>query len=458
MQTVDTAAAAEAAEAEAEAAVQARLPPHRRAKAARTAATWVFVGFLITFALEYSGVLNSYPALKQLRLTTIISYSLLLFTIGQVGFGDLFKHRQAKLLMTFLVLTMASILWAVVRMRAFDSIRPFVDYLILFYLAATLVDRPKRFQAFSIVLVAIIVFLVQQNLNRLGQEVRVGAFAAPYFMGDGNDFAWGLAVMLPFTFYLVLVPKSILVRAIGVFGMVVALFGIVGTSSRGGSLGVIAAVLFYWWFMSGKKALGVAIMLVGLMGVLAFAPSSYLTRMSGLSNTAEDTSAQARLTTWTASMKMAIDYPLGVGAGNFSSAYGRYYLGSSGRLGYASNKWYSAHSIYFRTLGEYGYLGLGLLIYLVVSTVIANMKVRARLLAQGAEARIPVAWPSLVAMAVVAYAVCGTFLGGLSYPHLFLLCGLTVANKRIVGLVEGVATGRRVRGRDVARRGAGAAP
>mgnify|MGYP006147723097 CR=1 FL=1 len=89
-------------------------------------------------------------------------------------------------------------MWAVVAKRAFDSIRPFVDYLILFYLAASLIDRPKRFQWFCFTLVVIVGWLISQNLSRLGQEVRAGAFAAPYFMGDGNDFAWGLAVMLPF--------------------------------------------------------------------------------------------------------------------------------------------------------------------------------------------------------------------------------------------------------------------
>ena len=434
--------------ADAEAAAQARLPPHKRTKV-RTTANWVFVGFLIAFALEYSGLPNGYPILKQLRITTILTYSMLLCTIAQVGLGDLFKHRQTKLLMTLLIFTVASVMWAVVQQRAFDAIRPFVDYLFLCYLAANLIDRPKRYQAFAIVLVAIIVYLVYMNLPRLGQDVRAGSFAAAYFMGDGNDFAWGLALMFPFCFYLVLASKSFVVRMIGLGGVVVAIFGVIGTSSRGGSLGVIAAVLFYWWFMSGKKALGVGIMIVGLLGVLAFAPASYLNRMGGLSDTSEDTSAQARIATWKASLTMAIDYPLGVGAGNFSSAYGRFYLGG-GKLGYAQNKWFSAHSIYFRTLGEYGYLGVGLLIWLIISTVIDNMKVRTRLLAQGAEAKIPVAWPSATAMAVVAFAVCGTFLGGLSYPHLFLLAGLTIANKRIVGLVDSKPPAGRGRGRAAA--------
>jgi len=444
---------APASAAEAEAAAQARLPPHKRVKV-RTTANWVFVGFLVAFALEYSGLPNGYPILKQFRVTTLLTYSMLLFTIAQVGFGDLFKYRQSKILMTFLIFTIASIMWAVVSQRAFDAIRPFVDYLILFYLCANLIDRPKRFQAFCVVLVLIIVYLVQQNLSRLGQEVRAGSFAAAYFMGDGNDFAWGLALLMPFCFYLVLTSKSFIIKMIGLAGLVVALFGVVGTSSRGGSLGVIAAVLFYWWFMSGKKAVGIAIMIVGLLGVLAFAPSSYLSRMGGLSNTSEDTSAQARLTTWKASMKMAVDYPLGVGAGNFSSAYGRFYLGG-GKLGYAQNKWFSAHSIYFRTLGEYGYLGVGLLLWLIISTVIDNMKARAKLITQGAEAKIPAAWPSVVAMSIVAFAICGTFLGGLSYPHLFMLCGLTVANMRNAGLgIE--ETGKRIRGRAAGRRVAGA--
>ena len=46
--------------ADTEAAAQARLPPHKRTKV-RTTANWVFVGFLIAFALEYSGLPNGLP-------------------------------------------------------------------------------------------------------------------------------------------------------------------------------------------------------------------------------------------------------------------------------------------------------------------------------------------------------------------------------------------------------------
>ncbi|HEY6123068.1 MAG TPA: O-antigen ligase family protein [Steroidobacteraceae bacterium] len=423
-------------------------PPMRRRPEPKPKTTpdWMFLLFMVAFVLEYSGLPNEYPVLRQMRLTTIISYSLLLLTLGKVGFGDLFSHRQTKFLMTFLVFTILSMLWAVVKLKAYQSIRPFVDYLIFFYLAASLVDRPRRYMVFSVVMAGLAFWLVSQNLNRLGQEVRAGSYAAPYFMGDGNDFAWGLAIMMPFCLYLFLTSKSFIIRMVGLAGLLTTLFGIMGTSSRGGSLGVGAGVLFYWWFMAKRKAVGVGIIVVGLIGVLAFAPASYLNRMGSLSNTSEDTSAQARITTWKASMKMAVDYPLGVGAGNFSSAYGRFYLGG-GNLGYAQNKWFSAHSIYFRTLGEYGYLGVALLIYLIIATVVDNMKVRARILAQGDAATVPINWGNLVAMATISYAICGIFLGGLSYPHLFLLCGLTVSNKRLVGLNDAKVVKSRVRRR-----------
>jgi len=415
-------------------AALSKLPPHRRPKGPKSVPNWLFYLFLLAFALEYSGLPNAFPVLKAFRVTTILTYLALILTISQVGIGDLFKHRQGKMLLWFLIFTICSMAWAVVKLKAYQSIRPFVDYLFLFYLMANHLDRPKRMQTFGVLVSFLMIYLVQQNLSRMGQDLRIGSYAAAYFMGDGNDFAWGMAVMLPFAFYLVLTSKSFIVKLIGVAGLGVGVFGIIGTSSRGGTLGIGAAILFYWYFMAKRKALGAGMVVALVLAVLALAPGSYLNRMGGIANTTEDSSAQARIETWKASLKMAIDYPLGVGAGNFSSAYGRYYMTGSAALGSAANRWFSAHSIYFRTVGEYGYFGAGLLIWLIISAIIDNMRARKALIELGDKAPIPVTWPAFVAMALVAYAACGIFLGGLSYPHLFMLCGLTVANKRLAGM------------------------
>ena len=68
--------------------------------------------------------------------------------------------------------------------------------------------------------------------------------------------------------------------------------------------------------------------------------------------------ALARLEAWGAAIKMSIDYPLGVGAGNFNSAFGRHYIDlSNSRVGWGAQRWISAHRIYFKVLGEFGVLG-----------------------------------------------------------------------------------------------------
>ena len=111
--------------------------------------------------------------------------------------------------------------------------------------------------------------------------------------------------------------------------------------------------------MLAKRKAATAIALVLVVGVaLLFAPSGYVNRMQSIDNYQDDSSAQGRIRAWKASARMAIDYPLGVGAGSFNSAFGRFYMPTDAQ-GWAPNRWISAHSVYFKVLGEYGFLGLG---------------------------------------------------------------------------------------------------
>jgi hypothetical protein len=64
---------------------------------------------------------------------------------------------------------------------------------------------------------------------------------------------------------------------------------------------------------------------------------------------------------------MAFDYPLGVGAGNFNSAYGRFYRGNIDPKAWGAARWISVHSIYFAVLAEYGFLGLFLWLFILWS-------------------------------------------------------------------------------------------
>jgi len=80
---------------------------------------------------------------------------------------------------------------------------------------------------------------------------------------------------------------------------------------------------------------------------------------------------------WKASVKMAVENPLGVGAGNFNTAYGRLYKDpASNPLVWGTERWISPHSIYFLILGEFGFGGLILLFYLIYVNYAQNQKSR----------------------------------------------------------------------------------
>jgi putative inorganic carbon (hco3(-)) transporter len=399
---------------------------------AEPATNLIFYGYLLMILLEWTGIPNDFPILKAIRATTLLNFGLLILAVSKLGIGDLMKHRQSKIILGFILFTTLSMMWAVVRVRAFNEIRPFVDYAIFFVLTLLLVDRQKRFDLLSWTLLIVATIIVARNLDKLSSSARMGGFRAAYFLGDNNDFAWGCVVMLPLILNLAFGQRSLITRLAGVGGALICVVGIIGSGSRGGTLGLGAAVLFYWLVMAQYKGRGLLAVVVLALGIVIFAPAGYFERMHTVGTYEQDNSAQGRLQVWGASIRMATDRPLGVGAGNFSAAYGRFYMPNNSAMVWGGQRWLSAHSIYFRVLGEYGFIGLGMLIWLILTNIKDNITSRRQLVTAGDKAPIPATWPGLVNMGIIGFAVCGTFLGGITYPHIFLLAGLTVRARRII--------------------------
>jgi putative inorganic carbon (hco3(-)) transporter len=281
-----------------------------------------------------------------------------------------------------------------------------------------------------------IVVLLALNIDKFG-GARVGHFNAPFFMGDGNDLAWWMTIALPIVIALVFLSKSRLVQLIGLGGGGVAMLGIMGTGSRGAAMGVAAALLYAWLFVAKKKAVGAIAVVMALVGAAVMAPAGYFERLKTVTEYEQDNSAQARLQAWTGGIYMAIDHPLGVGAGNFSSAYGRFYLPSSedSRLNWGQNRWFNAHSIYFKVLGEYGFPGLLMLFGIIGTLLYQNHRTRVKILSvTSGSPPLDDRIPALLNMSTIGFAVAGTFLSGFNYPHVFFLAGISFAVQRIVDL------------------------
>jgi probable O-glycosylation ligase (exosortase A-associated) len=413
----------------------AALPRPRKSAAQQTAqipgTPLLFAGYLLLLVDSYVGLSRQFPIIRLTHIPTFLAWTLLLGAIAKVGFQVFWQYRQNQLMTAMVVFTGVSVLYAYVQMNAYEAFRVQLDNLILFVATMYLVDRRSRLKAFAIVAALAIIVLVLRNLDMLAAAERRSGFRAGYFMTDGNDFAWGLIVLLPMALFLLFDKQRLPLRLLGGGALVAVLLGVVGTQTRGGSLAIAAAGLYYLVFMAKRKMLGGVLLAMAVVVGLAVAPAEYVGRMESISTYDEDNSARGRLQAWGIALRMAADHPFGVGADNFNSAYGRVYLPrqASNMLSWGQNRWLSPHSIFFRMIGEYGFPGLLLLCSMIGTAVMGVLRVR-RALSEQSSPPLPVVLPGLVAMGLIGYAVAGIFLGGLTYPHLFILCGLSASLRR----------------------------
>lgn len=386
-------------------------------------------GLLLLLALDYTGLTSELPFLKAARIGTMLAYGLFVVVAANGGLTVGPVSRQGRLLFMLLALAVSSILYAVVKSYVPAGVRAELDYLVLFVVTAATIDRRTRVRKLAIAATFIVLVLVARNTDVLTSGVRVGSFAAGVFMGDGNDFAWGLLTLMPLPLYLLLGRHSTLLRVLGGFGAAAVVFGVVGTQSRGATLGITAAALYYFVLLSRRKVASLVIIAVIALGAIAVSPATYVSRITE-TDVATDSSAQGRLRAWRAAIHMAVDYPLGVGIGSFNSAYGRFYMEAPDEV-FASARWISAHSIYFKVLGESGVIGLIVLVAVLITNFLDNRRSLKAAQEQGERAAIEDRWPALLNFGLVGYAIAGAFLGGITYPHLYFLSGLTVACRHL---------------------------
>jgi probable O-glycosylation ligase (exosortase A-associated) len=212
-------------------------------------------------------------------------------------------------------------------------------------------------------------------------------------------------------------------------GAAVLVLAVIGTQSRGGTLGLVA-VMGYLWLRSPYKLLISSVALVLVAVILVYAPDEYFGRMQTI-RTFGDGSAQGRITAWKAAVQMFLHNPvLGVGAGNFPTAFGTEFQQPDYR------GWLTAHSMYFLVLGELGLPGAVVLGYLVLGNLRQNRRVAAQGLVKSVSSSDHSAGYDssrmliLLSASVIGLAVPGAFLSVAYYPHLFVLTALLVSARR----------------------------
>ena len=238
------------------------------------------------------------------------------------------------------------------------------------------------------------------------------------FVADENDVCLVLVTALPFAWYLAqLTENSKKETLFYQFICVVLIIGVISTSSRGGSLGLIAALATIVWLSRKRWRNIFSIILVSIVmgsALISMLPDAYVKDMRSINATDDDT-RDLRYLHWTTAWEMFKDNPvLGVGPLNYPWRSNEYFHLSSYYDPNARNRsGRQTHSLYLTLLPELGFLGTAFYFSIVYSVLKFKVIGVAR---RGGEREISILYKKMIYASLAGFFVSSLFISVLYYP------------------------------------------
>ena len=186
-----------------------------------------------------------------------------------------------------------------------------------------------------------------------------------------------MGVAIPFVYYLAWSNVKPILRVLSGGAAVMFLCSIMGTGSRGGAVGLVAAVAVL--IARSRRRMAAGLVVVGVIAIAwTFASPAYKGRVATIAAPHErDLTAQTRMVSWKAAREMFADNPVtGVGAGNFMPAF-------VGRYG-GSYRWSTtAHNVFYQAAAELGICGFLPFIAILICTLWRSIALNSKLVRAG---------------------------------------------------------------------------
>jgi probable O-glycosylation ligase (exosortase A-associated) len=322
------------------------------------------------------------------------------------------------LLLAFVFWISFANLFAMVPDLAFEKWNQSIKILLMTFATMALMrDRERLHALIWVVVLSLMFFGMKGGLFTI---VNMGAhkvWGPPgSFIADNNALAMALVMVLPLVRYLQLHTESALIR-LGLLGaMVLTVFSIIGSQSRGAFLGGIVMLAFLLLRSRQRVFMGLLVGAFLIIGA-AFAPQSWIDRMKTIETYEQDGSALSRLEVWEFAIRVANDHPI-VGGGFRASYDDNIYLQymPEARKGKGRNY----HSVYFEILGELGYVGFSIYLALLIAAWRGGSRVIAL-----TRRRPDLSWANDLArmtqVSLVGFAVAGAFQNLAFFDLYFLL-------------------------------------
>ena len=246
------------------------------------------------------------------------------------------------------------------------------------------------------------------------------------FISDNNAFALAVNMSLPMLFFLAGDEKKRIYRWLYYLAFACGVFSVLLTYSRGGQLGLVV-VLLAITFKSHYKVIALFLGALAFIAVITFAPPQWMARMGGLARGEVDTSGRERLVSWGTSWNFAMDYPITGGSFNALPNVELFQRYEPERLpgGFLSS---GPHSIYFQTLEEQGFVGLGLYLILVGSCWVSLNSLR-RNSQRSASSQWIVPYTHMIEVSLFGFLASGAFLGLANFDLFYQLVAMVIILK-----------------------------
>ncbi len=395
----------------------------------------LFLGVVLYLVCEYLQPGFRLHALGQLHPTFAVAGGFLFAYVLNVlaKRAPLSIHNwQVKGFAVFLLIVAASAYNAISVPRVFYAGMDIFKTACIFFVFIQVIDRVVRLKRliWTYVVIHFLLAMIGVAIFVTGSTRHFGDVGGS-FLGDENDSAMALLIMLPYVYFMLQITRRRAVKIFLVLAMLAGATSVLFSFSRGAFVGFIATV-GYLWIKSTKKVAAAAGLTAFVILFLAVMPQTYWQRIESIRGYKTEGSAQGRLDAWEGALEMLHDHPLvGVGADNFNRTFGELYNRNSAR-------WTAAHSLYFQTIGELGLAGAAFLLWFLTRNLIELARLRRRL--RGRSPGTPPHELYLLTLAVecglVSYLVTTIFLNSLFYPHLWHFAAVTAIATNCVRRLE----------------------
>lgn len=249
-------------------------------------------------------------------------------------------------------------------------------------------------------------------------------------IGDPNYYAQIMAVIVPIALERVIHEKNRWLRLLAVWALVVSVFSVVLTFSRGGFLAMGVALLALLFFYR-PRVYHAPLIIFAVVGFYFITPPNYVERIFSLqeilaisgSLRTEDLALRGRISENLAGFEMLGSNPLfGVGLNNYDNLFSEY--SQQAGLALVSTE-RAAHNLYLEVAAETGIVGLVAFMILIFAAMNTVRRARKRFLKDGQ--RDMAGLITGFGAGLFAYLVAALFIHA-AYPRYFyLLIGMALA-------------------------------